>query len=193
MRVLALLVAVAGLSAPTSHLSAAEKPNVIFILADDFGWGDLGCYGHPYARTPNLDRLASEGTRFQQFYSTGVTCCPARTGLMTSKFPATYQVYPGNGGFGDRVTITDLLHRNGYRTGHFGKWHIGPNTTDGVYGVDTVFVDKEDEPRRSRTDDRGRDTPIFDEAIRFLEENKAGPFYVNIWTHISHHPIDPHL
>ena len=85
--------------------TAKQPPNIVFILADDFGWADLACYGHPYARTPNLDRLAEQGTRFQQFYSTGVTCCPCRrTGFMTSKFPATYPTYPANGGFANRVT-----------------------------------------------------------------------------------------
>ncbi len=54
--------------------AAARPPNIIFLFADDLGWGDLACYGHPYAKTPNLDRLASEGTRFTQFYATGVTC-----------------------------------------------------------------------------------------------------------------------
>jgi arylsulfatase A-like enzyme len=63
---------------------SANKPNVIFILAEDSGFADLGCYGHPYSRTPNIDKLAEDGTRFTQFYATGVTCCPTRTGLMTS-------------------------------------------------------------------------------------------------------------
>ena len=75
-----------------AHGFAAEvrKPNIVFLLADDLGGGDLHCYGHPYARTPNIDSLARDGTRFTRFYATGATCCPTRTGLMTSKFPATY-------------------------------------------------------------------------------------------------------
>jgi len=170
---------------------AATRPNIVFILADDFGYGDLACYGHPYARTPNIDRLASEGTRFKQFYSTGVTCCPARTGLMTSKFPATFATYPANGGFGDRLTITQLLQKAGYRTGHFGKWHIGPDEKDGTYGIDVVGVDSDEKlAARGKTTD-GRDSHIFDGAIRFIEDNKAGPFYVNVWCHISHHPVNP--
>src|SRR6186997_1474364 len=100
----------------------ASRPNVVLMLADDLGYGDLHCYGHPYARTPNLDRLASEGTRMEQFYVTGVTCCPSRTGFMTSKFPATFQKYPADAGFGNRVTVTELLKKAGYTTGHFGKW-----------------------------------------------------------------------
>ena len=93
----------------------SAKPNIVFILADDSGFADFGCYGHPYARTPNIDTLARDGTRFTQFYATGVTCCPARTGLMTSKWPATYATYPANGGFGERVTITELLKKQATR------------------------------------------------------------------------------
>jgi N-acetylgalactosamine-6-sulfatase len=171
--------------------SAETKPNIVFILADDFGFGDLGCYGHPYAKTPNIDALASAGTRFTQAYSTGVTCCPARTGLMTSKFPATYHVYPANGGFGDRVTITDLLHQAGYCTGHFGKWHIGPEEKNGTYGIDSINVDNDEKLAARRNATRGRDAHIFDGAINFIEQNKDAPFYVNVWCHISHHPVNP--
>ena len=171
---------------------AAEKPNVIFILADDLGWGDLACYGHPYAKTPNLDKLAADGTRFTHFYATGVTCCPARTGLMTGKFPATFQKYPASFGFGNRVTVTELLKKNGYATGHFGKWHIGTVMEPGTYGIDVIGSDEEERAKkRLPTGDRGRDAPIYDRAISFIEKNKEGPFYVNIWDHISHHPVNP--
>ena len=104
-----------------------SPPNIVFMFADDLGYGDLGCYGHPYAKTPALDRLASQGTRFTQFYVTGVTCNPSRTGLMTRLFPARFAKYAADFGFGDRLTITELLKRKGYKTGHFGKWHIGPD------------------------------------------------------------------
>src|SRR6476660_1790375 len=126
MKAILVLGSILGLSL---HACAADAkpPNIVFLLADDLGGGDLHAYGHPYARTPNIDSLARDGTRFMQSYSTGSTCCPARTGLMTSKFPATYPTYPANGGFADRVTITSLLKKQGYATGHFGKWHIGPD------------------------------------------------------------------
>ena len=117
-----------------------KPPNIVFILADDLGYADLKCYGHPYARTPNLDRLASEGTRFTQFCMTGITCCPSRTGLMTGKFPATFREYPAAAGFGKRVTVTELLKQRGYATGHFGKWHMGPKETPGTYGIDAINV-----------------------------------------------------
>jgi N-acetylgalactosamine-6-sulfatase len=179
-----------GLAAFDSGSAADSKPNVVFILADDSGFADFGCYGHPYARTPNIDKLASEGTRFRQFYSTGVTCCPARTGLMTSRWPASYATYPANGGFGDRVTITELLKKQGYATGHFGKWHIGPDEKNGTYGIDVTGAEDKQEGKRKQGE-RGRDAHIYDEAIKFLEEHKDGPFYLNVWSHVSHHPINP--
>ena len=116
----------------------AEKPNIVLILADDLGYGDLKCYGHPYARTPNIDKLARQGTRFTQYYSNGATCCPARTALMTGKFCASFQKYPADHGFGTSVTVTELLGQAGYRTGHFGKWHIGdqPDTRPPARGFD---------------------------------------------------------
>ena len=172
---------------------AAAKPNVVFILADDFGYGDLGCYGHPYARTPAIDGLSKDGTRFTQFYATGVTCCPSRTGFMTSKFPATFHDYPADSGFGSRVTISELLKKNGYRTGHFGKWHMGPVDSAGTYGFDATPSSPGSEAGkiRPKQDPRGRDASLFDQAISFIEKNKDQPFYVNVWAHSTHMPVDP--
>ena len=124
--------------------ATTSKPNIVFLLADDLGGGDLHCYGNPYSRTPNIDSLARDGTRFTQYYATGATCCPTRTGLMTSKFPATYPTYPANGGFANHVTITELLKKQGYATGHFGKWHIGPEQKPGIYGIDAIGAGDED-------------------------------------------------
>jgi arylsulfatase A-like enzyme len=183
-----LLIALLSFAILHSSSAAANRPNIIFILADDFGWGDLGCYGHPYARTPNIDKLAAEGTKFMQFYATGVTCCPSRTGFMTSWLPARYATYPANGGYGDRVTITELLHNNGYQTGHFGKWHMGPEEKAGTYGIDETPGSRSEGKKK---DERGRDSMIYDAAIEFIEKHQEGPFYLNVWGHISHHPIEP--
>jgi N-acetylgalactosamine-6-sulfatase len=173
--------------ADVSNAANAKPPNIVFIFADDLGFSDLGCYGHPYAKTPALDRLAAEGTRFTQFYVTGVTCCPSRTGLMTGLFPARFQKYPAGHGFGGCVTITDLLQKRGYRTGHFGKWHIGPET-DGVYGIDEYAGGE-----KTKGTPRGRDAGLFDEAIKFIKSSSGDkPFYVNIWGHITHYPVNAH-
>lgn len=162
-----------------------RPPNIVFLFADDLGYGDLGCYGHPYARTPAIDQLAKEGTRFAQFYVTGVTCNPSRTGLMTGLFPARFPKYAADFGFGDRVTITELLKQRGYKTGHFGKWHIGPDDSDRTYGIDTVKT-----IGKSRDRAAGRDTDLYSAAINFIRDQKDGPFYVNVWGHATHFPVN---
>lgn len=171
---------------------AAQPPNIVFLLADDLGGSDLHCYGNPYSRTPNIDSLARDGTRFLRYYATGATCCPTRTGLMTSQYPATFRVYPANGGFADRITVTELLKKRGYATGHFGKWHIGPETKNGTYGIDLIGTGPEEGAgKKIRADERGRDAHIYDDAIKFIENHKQGPFFVNVWGHIPHNPVNP--
>lgn len=173
---------------PIFAQSVEERPpNILFIFADDLGTGDLGSYGHPYAITPNIDRLAAEGTRFTRYYATGVTCCPSRTGFMTSHHPASFDAYMADFGFGDRITITELLQGNGYATGHFGKWHIGQDKNgipDDDYGLDEVkIIDNSNGP--------GRDDDLFAAANDFIKRHQDEPFYVNIWGHISHYPVAP--
>jgi arylsulfatase A-like enzyme len=194
MMIIVRLDAMGQTTTPASQAHKPDterKPNIIMILADDMGWADAACYGHPYAKTPSIDRLALDGTRFTCAYAAGVTCSPSRTALMTSRWPARYEKYPADAGFGDRVTITELLNRAGYVTGHFGKWHIGPKPSPGTYGIDVI---SDAEPRRARRADdplRGRDTPVFDAAIEFIEANKGMPFYMNVWCHTPHHPVNP--
>ena len=174
-----------------SYASAKEKPNVVFILADDLGYGDLACYGHPYAKTPHIDSLAKEGTRFTRYYATGVTCQPSRVGFMTSRHPRSFERRVGDFGFDGRATITELLNKNGYATGHFGKWHIGPGVggkkvseiTEPAhnYGIDEI---KALDSLKDRT--KGRDDNTFEASIDFIERHKDRPFYVNVWAHITH-------
>src|SRR6056297_279305 len=71
---------------------ADTRPNIVFIFADDWGWGDLGCHGHPYVKTPNIDRLAREGTDFHRFTVASGVCSPSRTAIMTGHFPARYNI-----------------------------------------------------------------------------------------------------
>jgi len=187
-----LLIATLLAAASAALLAdTASRPNIVFLLADDLGGVDLHCYGNPYSRTPNIDSLARDGTRFTHYYATGASCCPTRTGLMTSWFPARYPTYPANGGFASRVTITELLKKQGYATGHFGKWHIGPEQKAGTYGIDETSAGEEQGGKKKHADERGRDAHIYDEAIKFIETHKGGPFYVNVWGHIPHNPVNP--
>lgn len=122
-----------------SHLAdAAQKPNIIFILTDDMGYGDVGCYGGKFVPTPNIDQLAEEGTKFTQFHVASPVCSPSRTGFLTGNFPARWkitnflQTREGNrkseqADFVDPTapSIARALKAAGYATGHFGKWHMG--------------------------------------------------------------------
>ena len=170
---------------PSIFADAKQPPNIVFLFADDLGYADLGCYGHPYAKTPAIDSLAEQGTVFTQFYVTGVTCSPSRTGAMTGIFPARFPKYPADFGFGDQVTVTELLQQRGYKTGHFGKWHMGPKDKDGTYGIDKIET-----IGKSNDAMLGRDDDLYTAAIQFINENKDGPFYVNVWGHATHFPVN---
>ena len=180
-------------SAPES-VASQSRPNIVFIFQDDLGFGDLACYGHPYAQTPNLDRLAAAGTMFRNFHVSGVTCNPSRTGFMTSRHPATFPNYMASFGFQGVTTITDVLKQNGYATAHVGKWHIGPKSTEknGTYSIDHVQVlgGRKDDPQ-------GKDSKIYAAAIKYLKHhhsiyNGTKPLYMNVWGHAAHMDVKPH-
>jgi N-acetylgalactosamine-6-sulfatase len=162
-----------------------QRPNFVFMFADDFGYGDLACYGHPYVKSPNIDRMASQGTRFNQAYAAGRACNPSRTGLMTAWSNARFPKRTDDFDFQGRETVTSILKKNGYATGHFGKWHIGIDRSHGVYGID----ENDSGGRPDKFSPNGRDTPIYEKAIDFIRRHKDGPFYVNIWGFTSHAPV----
>lgn len=167
---------------------AQPKPNVILIFADDIGFGDLECYGHPYSETPNLCRLADQGTRFENFYVTGNVCPHSRSGLLTSRNPSWFPNYTAQYGFRGTKTLYNLLQDAGYNTGHIGKWNIGldPDNQSKEYGIDyhrRVGTDK--------GDPFGREGKRFSKAIEFLENNAQEPFYLNMWIYATHTPIVP--
>ena len=116
----------------TTALAAAAPPNVIVILADDIGYGDLSCYGATKVATPNLDRLASEGMRFTDAHSPAAVCTPSRYGLLTGRYPWRHppasRILSGVAPLSiemDRTTLASFLKQAGYRTGVVGKWHLG--------------------------------------------------------------------
>ncbi|MGH2689444.1 MAG: arylsulfatase, partial [Actinomycetota bacterium] len=122
-----------------------ERPNIIFIMADDLGYGHLGCYGQEKIRTPNLDRMAREGLRFTQYYAGNPVCAPSRSVLMTGFHSGHTSVRNNPGGtpiLDEDVTVAEVLKAAGYATGLFGKWGLGDAETPGPpwrQGFDEFF------------------------------------------------------
>ncbi|MDP4643905.1 MAG: sulfatase-like hydrolase/transferase [Opitutales bacterium] len=193
------LSVVEGSKPPVVSLS---KPNILFIFSDDWGWGDLSCHGHPYIKTPNIDRLAKEGTDFQNFTVASGVCSPSRTAVMTGRFPARVGV---TGHFAwvkdnarrnmpdwvdpDLPMLPRILQGAGYMTGHFGKWHLANDMIPDsprpeIYGYDMVGA----------FNCSGEQMPVHDDAknaIKLIEKSQAlgKPFFINLWVHEPHTPF----
>ncbi len=144
-----------GLLLPLLSLAAANAapnrlPNIVIVLADDLGYGDLGCYGSPSIRTPHLDQMAQDGLRFTDFYVAAAVCSPSRAALLTGRYPIRNGMfgernvlYPDSkGGLpADEITLATALKKRGYATAHVGKWHLGihPGHTPRDHGFDFSF------------------------------------------------------
>ncbi|MDO8542149.1 MAG: arylsulfatase [Opitutaceae bacterium] len=204
---LALLLAVLG-ALPAGRAAA---PNIVFILADDLGTGDLGCYGGKVIPTPNLDRMAAEGLRFTQAYSGSTVCAPSRCALMTGKHtghgivrantftqPEGQMPLPAG-----TFTLGAMLKQAGYATGAFGKWSLGGPGSSGEparQGIDTFFGylcqnlahnyyptmlrrNAEVAPLNGKTYSH---TVIFDEALKFIREQRPRPFFAYVPVTLPH-------
>jgi len=148
-RLLALLV----LISPVASRAETTPPNFVLIFCDDLGYGDLGCYGSPTIRTPQIDRMAAEGVRFTDFYSAAEVCSPSRAALLTGRYPIRSGMVPGaqgkrvlfpgsKGGLpGAETTLAEALKERGYATAHVGKWHLGihPGSRPQEQGFDRSF------------------------------------------------------
>lgn len=180
----------------------APRPNILFIFADDWGWQDLSCHDHPYIKTPNIDRLAKEGTDFHRFTVASGVCSPSRTAVMTGHFPARYGI---DGHFAwvnsnarrnmpdwldpKAPLLSRMLQNAGYRTGHFGKWHLAndmipDSPLPSQYGFDDYGA----------FNCAGEQMPVHDDAkraIAFIERCKAEgkPWFINLWVHEPHTPF----
>jgi len=151
VRAAVLILGLLALNGLVNSHAAPKTPNFVVILADDLGYGDLGCYGNPTIRTPNLDRMAAEGMRFTQFYSAGEVCTPSRAALLTGRLPirsgmcsdAKRVLFPGSAGGlpAEEITLAQALKTRGYTTGMVGKWHLGhlSQYLPPKHGFDTYF------------------------------------------------------
>jgi arylsulfatase A-like enzyme len=209
----ASLLGLSGIDiAHASSDSSKPTPNVVFILCDDLGWGDLGCYGNKDIKTPHIDRLAREGLLFTNFYVNSPVCSPARAALMTGQFPSKLDIHYAMGQHDWNVqcnmpdyldpktsTITRSFQKAGYKVGHFGKWHLGGPYNEGTptpkeYGIDeyaTLMTEGWPDyrkPNDPRSEWAGRNIDI---AMRFMEKNQNNPFFLNIWLFDVHSTIDP--
>jgi arylsulfatase A-like enzyme len=208
---LALLVVTAG-------RAADPPPNIVLIYADDLGYGDLGCYGHPTIRTPHLDRLAAEGMRFTQFYSAAEVCTPSRAALLTGRLPIRSgmasnrrRVLFGNsaGGIPDEeLLLSEALQARGYQTCCIGKWHLGhlPQYLPTRQGFDRYFglpysndmrplpLLRQEETLEMSPDQSMLTQRYTDEAVAFIkdtqrEANKARPFFLYLPHTMPHVPL----
>jgi len=214
------LYLIAGLGAlpscaPKQSEVESEPPNIIFILADDLGWHQLGCYGSNYYETPVLDQLATEGMRFTNAYAAAPVCSPTRGSIMTGKYPArthlTVNIPTGRDpdrptltpDFAqwlplDETTIAEVLQSAGYATGHFGKWHLnkdkdyapGRPRDPGSQGFDVVLTTHKYEagPPSPYEDDWQHVRQITEHTLEFIEANSDGPFFAYVSHNSIHRP-----
>ncbi len=206
-----------ALICPTA--SAADRPNIIFVLADDLGWRDLGCTGSTFYETPNLDRLAGRGMRFTNAYAACPVCSPTRASILTGEYPVRFPItdyIPGNrrGKLNPpaylhelptaEVTIAEALKEAGYATAFIGKWHLGgPGFLPDRQGFDVnVGGSERGSPRSYFSPYQMPTLPdgppgeyltdrLTDEAVRFIEDSRRGdsPFFLYLSHYAVHTPL----
>lgn len=219
------LVVIAVLVASTSSLVAAQgtvragaRPNVILVLMDDMGYGDIGSYGVKDARTPNLDRLAREGVRLTDAYANASDCSPTRAGLITGQYQQRWGIeWPLGADRGDSArglpatgtTLPALLKKNGYTTGLIGKWHLGfkPEFGPNAHGFDEFFgfragaVGYYTHLRGDGTPDLYENTTLVESpgyltdqitrrAVSFVDLHAKNPFFLEIAYNAVHWPFE---
>lgn len=223
---LAITILFAAIAAPAQKSAAKEsagwrtRPNIIFILADDLGYGDIGCYGQQKIETPNIDMLAKEGMRFTQFYSGSTVCAPARSSFLTGLHTGHTQIR-GNKSFPPEgqtplpdsvITFVNILQQNGYATAGFGKWGLGYITTSGdpnkkgfdqFYGYNCQSLAHNYYPdhlwnNHDRIDFNAKDSIysadiIHKEAMKYIKQSGEKPFFLYLPYTIPHgEVIVPH-
>ncbi len=203
---------------PPSTPNLPPRVNILMILVDDLGWADVGCYGSTFHETPNIDRLAGEGMRFTDAYAASAVCSPTRASILTGKYPSRLGITRATPQVSlplEEVTVAEALKEAGYRTAHFGKWHLQAHDGHGkshfpqAQGFDlnigghragapsSYFYPYRSEKRP------GNDVPdlpggqpgeyltdrMTDEAIDFIRQDKDTPFLAHLWYYGVHTPI----
>ena len=215
MRHIRLVLAVVLTLVSQGQLLAAP-PNVILFLADDLGYGDLGCFGHSVIQSPNLDAFAKQGVRLTQCYAGSAVCSPSRSALLTGRTPYRNGVYTWLAEKSEvhlrrsEVTLPLILQKAGFATAHVGKWHLNglfndpaqPQPND--HGYDWWMATQNNAaPTHENPSNFVRNgTPVGEmqgysaplvvgEAVRWLREKRdpARPFFLTVWTHEPHYPI----
>jgi len=219
MKLITFLILLAFLASCNNNKNTDKpKPNVILIMTDDQGYGDLGYHGNPYIRTPEIDKLASSSIRFTNFYVCPV-CAPTRSSIMTGRYnlkTGIYDTYNGGATMAtEEITIAEILRDNGYKTGIFGKWHLGDNypfrpqdqgftktlihPSGGMGQVGDVYnyfefdssyfnpvLFEDGKP----VEKKGYCSDVFTNgAINFIHKNKDNPFFVYLSFNAPHTPL----
>lgn len=197
---------------PADAKASTSKPNFVLIVADDLGYGDIGCFGNHVNRTPNLDRLAAEGMRFTDFHSNGPMCSPTRAALLTGRYQQRMGI---EGALGKNekglplgeITIAERLREAGYATAIFGKWHLGDQAQYNpvhqgfqefrghTYGDSDYIshVDRHGDPdwwhNLELVNEQGYNTTLLTEySVRFIEQNIDRPFFLYVPHSAIHFP-----
>jgi arylsulfatase A-like enzyme len=209
-----LILALAGIFCTSPSRAGERPPNVILILADDLGYHDLGCYGHPLIRTPVIDKLAADGIRLTGFHSGASVCTPSRMSLLTGAYATRlgwtegvvgYKMGMHDGMSPEALTIAEIFGSEGYATAISGKWHIGdqPATRPPARGFGSTYylthsnnqvkkVWRGDEVVEDPFDNRLLTEQFTAEAIRFVKANRERPFFLYLPYTAPHFPVEPH-
>lgn len=189
--------------------NSTRLPNIVHIFADDLGYGDLGCFGADDIKTPHIDRIASEGIRFTDFYSASSVCSPSRAGLLTGRMPqrmginAVFFPESFSGMPREEITIAELLRSKGYVSAIVGKWHLGhlekflplQQGFDSYFGIpfsndmESVVYMRGNEVVDFNVDQRHITKRYTDEALTFIDKNKDKPFFLYLAHNMPHVPI----
>jgi len=206
-----------GLPGELKSPPVVAQPNIVLIVLDDLDLFDVGVYGSPDIQTPAIDRLATQGMRFDRFYSAAPVCSPSRTAMLTGEYPAHFGVKRAildrswRGIPSQAPTLAEVLSEMGYRTGHFGKWHVGNKKseflptnmgfdvsarliTDAGLNYRNFTLSQNDQELVTYDSGEFLTDELTDQALRFIDQrvpaSKIQPFFVNLWYLAPHRPLD---